>query len=119
MNDIKSNKAAAAKQQKIIESLKIRMIKYIMNFFLCSVLLLFAQAQEKNALQFTIHLNQPVQKVRNIGASGCWFTEEIGATWPADKKQRIAEVLFSKDFDANGQPKGIGSGKIYHDAYIR
>lgn len=84
------------------------MTKYIINISLCAVLSLFAHAQEKEDLKFTIHINQPLQQIRNIGTSGCWFSEEIGATWPADKKQRVAELLFSKSFDAKGQPKGIG-----------
>jgi O-glycosyl hydrolase len=65
-------------------------------------------AQQKTDLTFTIHLDQPVQKIRNIGASGCWYSEEIGSTWPADKKQRVAELLFSKNFNDDDQPKGIG-----------
>jgi O-glycosyl hydrolase len=80
----------------------------------CFAILLFfvflapTHAQQKNELKFTLHLDQPVQKIRNIGASGCWYSEEIGSKWPADKKQRIAELLFSKNFNTNGQPKGIG-----------
>ena len=70
--------------------------------------ILHTQAQDKKVVTFTIHLNQPVQKIRNIGASGCWYSEEIGARWPDDKKQRVAELLFSKSFDASGQPRGIG-----------
>jgi len=94
--------------KRIEENTKFHMIKYLAHFSLCVLLSLFAKAQEKNDLQFTIHLNQPLQRIRNIGASGCWFSEEIGATWPVDKKQRVAEVLFSKSFDEYGQPKGIG-----------
>jgi O-glycosyl hydrolase len=65
-------------------------------------------SQEKNDLEFTIYVDKPVQQIRNIGASGCWFSEEIGKTWPLTKKNRIAELLFSKQSDKNGQPKGIG-----------
>lgn len=65
-------------------------------------------SQDNNPLTITIHLNDTIQKIRNIGASGCWFAEEIGKKWPVAQKQRMAEVLFSRDFDGNGQPKGIG-----------
>ena len=68
----------------------------------------YAQVQDKDDLKFTIHLDQPVQQIRNIGSSGCWYSEEIGARWPIEKKQRIAELLFSRSFNKNGQPKGIG-----------
>ena len=69
---------------------------------------LTAFPQRKDGLVFTIYLDSLVQQIRNIGASGCWYTEEIGKQWPDEKRQRIAELLFSRDFDANGQPKGIG-----------
>ena len=44
----------------------------------------------------------------NIGASGCWFSEGIGKYWPSEKKERIAELLFSQKADKQGQPLGIG-----------
>lgn len=69
---------------------------------------LCATAQSQPDLVFTIRLNQPLQPIRNIGTSGCWFTEEIGARWPEADKKRVAELLFSKETDKNGQPKGIG-----------
>lgn len=69
---------------------------------------LSAPAQEAGNPVFTIRLNQPVQSIRNIGASGCWFTEEIGARWPEADKKRMAELLFSRELDPNGQPRGIG-----------
>jgi O-glycosyl hydrolase len=69
---------------------------------------LAATAQSKPALVFTLHLNDTVQRIRNIGASGCWFTEDIGTKWPAVQKQRIAKLLFSRSFDKRGKPEGIG-----------
>lgn len=80
------------------------------NILLLSALLasVSAVAQDANSPVFTIRLDQPVQPIRNIGASGCWFTEEIGARWPEADKKRIAELLFSRELDPNGQPKGIG-----------
>jgi O-glycosyl hydrolase len=76
----------------------------------CCLITNFAIAfsQGKNNFEFTIHLDKPVQQIRNIGASGCWFSEEIGKAWPLTEKNRIAELLFSKQLDKSGQPKGIG-----------
>ena len=48
------------------------------------------------------------QTISNIGASGCWFSENIGRYWPDKKKERMAELLFSKQFDKGGNPLGIG-----------
>lgn len=73
-----------------------------------TVLSATAIAQQKSPLVFTINLNDTVQQVRNIGASACWYGEEIGKKWPIAARQRIAEALFSRGFEKNGQPKGIG-----------
>lgn len=65
-------------------------------------------AQEDPAVRFTIHTRDKAQRIANIGASGCWFSEGIGKYWPAQKKEQIAEWLFSKALDDHGNPKGIG-----------
>jgi O-glycosyl hydrolase len=55
-----------------------------------------------------IDLNRKAQTIDNFGSSGCWFSEGIGKDWPVEKKEKIAELLFSKKMDKNGQPLGIG-----------
>ncbi len=65
-------------------------------------------AQKNAAVRFIINTTHKAQTIDNIGASGCWFSEGIGRYWPAQKKEQIAEWLFSKEMDANGNPKGIG-----------
>lgn len=72
-------------------------------FLLCSLLAISQNAP----VIFTIYTNRTVQTIRNIGASACWYGEEVG-NWPQAKRQRMAELLFSRGFDKNGQPKGIG-----------
>lgn len=64
--------------------------------------------QTTNNATFIININDTVQTIRNIGASACWYAEEIGSQWPLADKQRLAELLFSRDVDEHGQPKGIG-----------
>ncbi|AMR33204.1 beta-glycosidase [Mucilaginibacter sp. PAMC 26640] len=56
----------------------------------------------------TIDLNHRAQVIDNIGASGCWFSEGIGKYWPSQKKEKIAELLFSRKLDLHGNPQGIG-----------
>lgn len=56
----------------------------------------------------TIDVTDTAQTIRNIGSSGCWYSENIGRYWPQAKKQRIAELLFSRELDETGTPKGIG-----------
>ncbi|MDQ6815568.1 MAG: beta-glycosidase [Bacteroidota bacterium] len=60
------------------------------------------------AVTFTIDAKRTAQTIENIGASGAWFSEGIGKYWPPEKKERMAELLFSKGFDKAGNPKGIG-----------
>jgi O-glycosyl hydrolase len=55
-----------------------------------------------------IDLNRRAQIIDNIGASGCWFSEGIGKYWPAHKKEKIAQLLFSRKLDTQGKPEGIG-----------
>lgn len=64
--------------------------------------------QNASPLVISIDAKNTAQTMQNIGASGCWFSEGIGKYWPDSKKEKIAELLFSKETEANGAPKGIG-----------
>lgn len=59
-------------------------------------------------LQLTIDLNAKRQTIQNFGSSDAWNTERIGKYWPTEKKEKLAELLFSSEKDANGNPVGIG-----------
>lgn len=59
-------------------------------------------------IKVSINLNQSFQTIHSFGASDCWSIKYIGKNWPEAKRNEIADLLFSKDFDANGNPKGIG-----------
>jgi O-glycosyl hydrolase len=83
-------------------------MKYILTSLLAVIVLQAALSQSKSPLVFTIQMNSTAQPIRNFGASGCWFSEEIGTKWPEDKKKLVAALLFSRDFDSDGKPKGIG-----------
>ena len=67
-----------------------------------------AQQEPVPDVLFTIDANDRAQTIQNIGVSGCWYSEAIGKYWPAEKKERIAELLFSKKLDQSGNPLGIG-----------
>lgn len=60
------------------------------------------------AIKVSINLNQSYQTIHSFGASDCWSIKYIGKNWPEAKRNEIADLLFSKSFDANGNPKGIG-----------
>jgi len=59
-------------------------------------------------IKVTIDFNKTAQTIHNIGASGCWFSEGIGKDWPVAKREKIAQLLFSKKLDKAGNPEGIG-----------
>jgi len=55
-----------------------------------------------------VNLNDEKQTIDNFGASDCWTTKFIGKWADTQKKDLIADYLFSTDTTTNGQPKGIG-----------
>jgi O-glycosyl hydrolase len=77
-------------------------------FFLSFFLISAGIFSQQKPVTITIDVREKAQLIENIGASGAWFTENIGRYWPPEKKERLAELLFSKTFDKNGNPKGIG-----------
>jgi len=48
------------------------------------------------------------QTIEGFGASDAWRCQFVGSNWPESKKERIAELLFSKELDSKDNPKGIG-----------
>ncbi|WP_281637773.1 glycoside hydrolase [Flavobacterium marginilacus] len=55
-----------------------------------------------------VNLDANLQTMESFGASDAWQCNFIGKNWPQDKRNTIADLLFSKDVDADGNPKGIG-----------
>ncbi|RMF97381.1 MAG: endo-1,4-beta-xylanase, partial [Planctomycetota bacterium] len=48
------------------------------------------------------------QPIDGFGASDAWRIQFVGKYWPEEKQRRIADLLFSRRLDENGQPVGIG-----------
>jgi O-glycosyl hydrolase len=55
----------------------------------------------------TIDPARTYQTIAHFGASDAWSCQFVGQ-WPDAKKNAIADLLFSRDTLASGQPKGIG-----------
>ncbi|SEN62117.1 glycosyl hydrolase family 30 [Mucilaginibacter gossypiicola] len=66
----------------------------------------FANSQTKE-VTIDINLSKTYQTISNFGASDAWSCQFVG-NWPDDKRNKIADLLFSRDNNANGSPKGIG-----------
>lgn len=62
------------------------------------------QTQE---LTFTINDDVAYQTIEHFGASDAWSCQFTG-NWPDAKRNAMADLLFSKENDASGNPLGIG-----------
>lgn len=76
------------------------------NLFITACLIfLTATAQQKIILN--IDETKTYQTIQNFGASDAWSCQFVG-NWPDEKKNAMADWLFSTDTLSNGNPKGIG-----------
>ena len=66
---------------------------------------IFTMGQDKT-ITVNIELLKTHQTINNFGASDAWSCQFIGK-WPDEKRNKIADLLFSSDTLANGSPKGI------------
>jgi O-glycosyl hydrolase len=48
------------------------------------------------------------QTMDGFGASDAWQCAIVGETWPVEKREHIADLLFSRQLDEQGSPRGIG-----------
>lgn len=64
--------------------------------------------QKQAKLSLTIDLNTAYQTIHSFGASDGWTCKFIGKWADVNKKNQIADLLFSMDTAADGSPKGIG-----------
>ncbi|UOB17769.1 glycoside hydrolase [Abyssalbus ytuae] len=61
----------------------------------------------KDKVVLQIDKNQVYQTIDNFGASDAWSCQFIGQ-WPMEKREKIADLLFSQDFKNDGSAVGIG-----------
>ncbi|QOG00604.1 glycoside hydrolase [Flavobacterium sp. MDT1-60] len=63
----------------------------------------------ENAIaELSVNLDMNLQTMESFGASDAWQCNFIGKNWPSDKRNKMADLLFSRELDADGNPKGIG-----------
>lgn len=60
------------------------------------------------ARDLNVNLDMNLQTMESFGASDAWQCNFIGKNWPTDKRNQIADLLFSRQVDSEGNPKGIG-----------
>ncbi|WP_455592102.1 glycoside hydrolase [Bacteroides sp.] len=59
-------------------------------------------------IKFKVKKEIKYQVIDNFGASDAWRTDFIGKYWPMEKREKIADLLFSTRVDKEGNPIGIG-----------
>ena len=70
--------------------------------------LLFFNPFTSPSQKITLNPQKTFQTMHSFGASDCWSIAMVGKYFPQEKKNKIAEWLFSQEVDAQGNPKGIG-----------
>ena len=76
----------------------------------CIIPNLFAGVTQKKEkpVMFQVRKDIKYQVIDNFGASDAWRIAFVGRYWPVEKRERIADLLFSTKMDTNGNPIGIG-----------
>lgn len=64
--------------------------------------------EDTSPQKLEINLNANLQTMESFGASDAWQMNYVGQYWPISKRNQIADLLFSKEVDVDGNPKGIG-----------
>jgi O-glycosyl hydrolase len=59
-------------------------------------------------ITISLNFNDQRQEINSFGASDAWSTQFVGKNWPLEKRQQIAELLFSMEEDDQGNPRGAG-----------
>ncbi len=61
-----------------------------------------------NKLKIQINSGVTYQTIDGFGASDAWRCQFVGKNWPLEKREHIADLLFSRETDHQGNPRGIG-----------
>jgi len=68
----------------------------------------YLSAQNRKIINATTIPDITYQIIDGFGASDAWRCQFVGNNWPEEKKNRIANLLFSQELDKEGNPIGIG-----------
>lgn len=64
--------------------------------------------QGEPEVTFEVDLRRRFQVIRNFGSSSGMRSGYLAQHWPRETVDRLAEWLFSREFDGDGSPKGAG-----------
>ena len=63
---------------------------------------------EGEEVKISVEPGTRFQTIDGFGASDAWRCQFVGKHWPAEKREKIARLLFSREVDEEGNPEGIG-----------
>jgi len=63
---------------------------------------------DKGGFKLEIDVNTTYQRMKGFAASDAWNANHVGTHWSETNKEQIATWLFSREFDSQGNPLGIG-----------
>ena len=66
------------------------------------------QPSSDDILTITLDPGDKRQTIHNFGASDAWSCQFVGKNWPLAQREKIADLLFSRQTDEVGNPLGIG-----------
>ncbi|HET8656434.1 MAG TPA: glycoside hydrolase [Longimicrobiaceae bacterium] len=67
-----------------------------------------AAARPPERLEIILRPLSVHQTIRGFGASDAWSVQFVGKSWPLEKRERVADLLFSLEERPDGSPVGIG-----------
>jgi O-glycosyl hydrolase len=68
----------------------------------------WSNALAAEVVQVRVNPRLEFQQMDGFGASDAWACQFVGKNWPLAKRERIADLLFSREVDGEGNPRGIG-----------
>ncbi|MGQ7855498.1 glycoside hydrolase [Pedobacter sp. WC2501] len=87
----------------------VKSYQHLNRFFICLALFFCGRTTlaQETVLKIEIDPAHTFQVIEGFGASDAWSCQFAGL-WPAEKKDKMADLLFSTQTTKEGQPLGIG-----------
>lgn len=83
-------------------------MQHLKKILICAILGMCCGNMAYSQLKIQIDPAKKYQTIHSFGASDAWRCQWVGEYWPVEKREAIADLLFSREFDKKGNPKGIG-----------
>ncbi|MGV8093487.1 MAG: glycoside hydrolase [Mangrovibacterium sp.] len=91
-----------------MEKIRSAIENYLRSVFLVCIFILYAFVTWSQTREITINASKTFQEIESLTASDAWSGNFVGKYWHEKQKGQIAEWLFSRQYDASGNPAGIG-----------